>query len=62
MFHPDPIRFILRQLQGALHSLYSNYEKYYELRKNNVDAHAKGTTPPVFIVVCNSTVRVASGS
>lgn len=43
------------ELQGALHSLYSNYEKYYELWAKNDDARAKGITPPVFIVVCNNT-------
>jgi len=43
------------ELQGALHSLYSNYEKYYRLWENNTDARAKGITPPVFIVVCNNT-------
>jgi type III restriction enzyme len=43
------------ELQGALHSLYGNYEKYYRLWENNADARAKGITPPVFIVVCNNT-------
>jgi type III restriction enzyme len=43
------------ELQGALHSLYSNYEKYYALWEKNADARAKGITPPVFIVVCNNT-------
>ncbi|NLX23807.1 MAG: DEAD/DEAH box helicase family protein [Phycisphaerae bacterium] len=43
------------ELQGALHSLYSNYEKYYRLWEQNADAQAKGITPPVFIVVCNNT-------
>ncbi|GMU82461.1 MAG: hypothetical protein AMXMBFR47_23320 [Planctomycetota bacterium] len=42
------------ELQGALHSLYSNYEKYYRLWDKNPEAKAKGT-PPVFIVVCNNT-------
>lgn len=42
-------------LQGALHSLYSNYEKYYRLWENNAEARARGATPPVFIVVCNNT-------
>lgn len=42
------------ELQGALHSLYSNYEKYYRLWEKNPEAKAKGT-PPVFIVVCNNT-------
>lgn len=43
------------ELQGALHSLYSNYEKYYRLWEKNEDARARGITPPVFIVVCNNT-------
>ncbi len=43
------------ELQGALHSLYSNYEKYYHLWTQNSDARARGLTPPVFIVVCNNT-------
>jgi type III restriction enzyme len=43
------------ELQGALHSLYSNYEKYYRLWERNAEAQAKGVTPPVFIVVCNNT-------
>ncbi|MBN1575364.1 MAG: DEAD/DEAH box helicase family protein [Chitinispirillaceae bacterium] len=43
------------ELQGALHSLYSNYEKYYQVWENNSEARAKGITPPVFIVVCNNT-------
>lgn len=44
-----------KELQGALLSLYSNYEKYYRLWENNAEARAKGITPPVFIVVCNNT-------
>ncbi len=44
-----------KELQGALHSLYGNYEKYYRLWENNAEARAKGITPPVFIVVCNNT-------
>ena len=43
------------ELQGALHSLYSNYEKYYQLWEQNTEARARGITPPVFIVVCNNT-------
>jgi type III restriction enzyme len=43
------------ELQGALHSLYGNYEKYYRLWERNEDAKARGQTPPVFIVVCNNT-------
>ena len=43
------------ELQGALHSLYSNYEKYYRLAEKGGEAVANGLTPPVFIVVCNNT-------
>jgi type III restriction enzyme len=43
------------ELQGALHSLYSNYEKYYQAWEKNPEARTKGQTPPVFIVVCNNT-------
>ena len=43
------------ELQGALHSLYSNYEKSYRLWEQNTEARARGITPPVFIVVCNNT-------
>jgi type III restriction enzyme len=43
------------ELQGALLSLYGNYEKYYRLWEQNAEAHARGITPPVFIVVCNNT-------
>ncbi len=43
------------ELEGALHSLYGNYEKYYRLWEQNTDARARGITPPVFIVVCNNT-------
>jgi type III restriction enzyme len=38
------------ELQGALHSLYGNYEKSYKLWEKNGNG-----TPPVFIVVCNNT-------
>lgn len=44
-----------KELEGALHSLYSNYEKYYRLWEQKYDARARGQTPPVFIVVCNNT-------
>lgn len=43
------------ELQGALHSLYGNYEKYYRLWEQNAEARSRGITPPVFIVVCNNT-------
>ena len=43
------------ELQGALHSLYSNYEKHFRLWEENSEARARDITPPVFIVVCNNT-------
>lgn len=42
------------ELQGALHSLYSNYAQYYR-QWEEYGAKARGSTPPVFIVVCNNT-------
>jgi len=42
------------ELEGALHSLYENYEKYYRAWEQDKDAQEKGATPPVFIVVCNN--------
>ncbi|MDH6056548.1 BPTD_3080 family restriction endonuclease [Umezakia ovalisporum] len=44
-----------KELEGALQSLYSNYEKAYRQWEENTEAHARGLTPPVFIVVCNNT-------
>jgi type III restriction enzyme len=44
-----------KELEGALYSLYGNYEKYYRQWEKNTEARAKGLTPPVFIVVCNNT-------
>jgi type III restriction enzyme len=44
-----------KELEGALQSLYANYEKYYRLWEANAEARAKGLTPPVFIVVCSNT-------
>jgi type III restriction enzyme len=43
------------ELQGALHSLYGNYQQYYKNWQQNGEAQARGLTPPVFIVVCNNT-------
>ncbi len=43
------------ELEGAIESLYQNYKKYHELWETDTDAHAKGLTAPVFIVVCNNT-------
>ena len=42
------------ELQGALHSLYNNYEKNYQRWDKHDEAKARGITPPVFIVVCNN--------
>lgn len=42
-------------LEGALQSLYNNYEKYYARWQENADSRENGHTPPVFIVVCNNT-------
>jgi len=44
-----------KELEGALYSLYGNYEKYYHQWEKNTEARARGLTPPVFIVVCNNT-------
>jgi type III restriction enzyme len=43
------------ELEGALHSLYGNYQKYYEAWEQDAEGRARGATPPVFIVVCNNT-------
>ena len=41
------------ELEGALQSLYGNYQKYYRQWEQNQNVY--GATPPVFIVVCNNT-------
>jgi type III restriction enzyme len=41
-------------LEGALHSLYGNYEKAFR-RWAETAGSLDGSTPPVFIVVCNNT-------
>ena len=43
------------KLEGALLSLYGNYEQSYRRWERNAEAQARGLTPPVFIVVCNNT-------
>lgn len=43
------------ELEGALQSLYSNYEKKFKQWEQNKEARERGLTPPVFIVVCNNT-------
>lgn len=44
-----------KELEGALQSLYSNYEKRFQQWEQDEDSQLKGLTPPVFIVVCNNT-------
>ncbi len=43
------------ELEGALLSLYRNYEKRYKRWKETESDRDGGGTPPVFIVVCNNT-------
>lgn len=43
------------ELQGAIHSLYGHYEKSYGRWRAQEDELKSGSTPPVFIVVCNNT-------
>jgi type III restriction enzyme len=43
------------RLEGAIRSLYGDYEKSYRRWEQNAQARANGLTPPVFIVVCNNT-------
>ncbi|MCE9635048.1 MAG: DUF433 domain-containing protein [Planctomycetes bacterium] len=44
------------ELQGALKSLYSNYEKYFaKWQERAASEPDKAHTPPVFIIVCNNT-------
>ena len=43
------------ELQGALHSLYGNYEQAFKRWEQNVEARSRGLTPPVFVVVCSNT-------
>jgi type III restriction enzyme len=42
-------------LEAALRSLYSNYEESFAQWQAMEAEHRAGTTPPVFIVVCNNT-------
>jgi type III restriction enzyme len=46
---------IPKELEGALRSLYSHYEKQYREWEADAEGRAEGRTPPVFIVVCNNT-------
>jgi type III restriction enzyme len=43
------------ELEGAILSLYENYDKYYQAWEQNTENRRRGLTPPVFIVVCNNT-------
>jgi type III restriction enzyme len=43
------------ELEGALTSLYKNYEQSYRLWERNAKKYDSAQTPPVFIVVCNNT-------
>ncbi|MBI4264881.1 MAG: DEAD/DEAH box helicase family protein [Acidobacteria bacterium] len=43
------------ELQGALHSLYGNYEQAFARWEQNTEARLRGLTPPVFVVVCSNT-------
>ena len=43
------------ELEGALHSLYANYEKYHAQWQATATENGQRQTPPVFIVVCNNT-------
>ncbi len=49
----DPVLPV--ELEGALQSLYNNYEKYFRNWEKNTAGRENGLTPPVFIVVCNNT-------
>ncbi|MGA2441077.1 MAG: DEAD/DEAH box helicase family protein [Tepidisphaeraceae bacterium] len=42
-------------LEGALQSLYTNYSKSFKRWQSNDETRSNGSTPPVFIVVCNNT-------
>lgn len=42
-------------LEGAIQSLYSNYKTLYEAWAADESSLQRGSTPPVFIVVCNNT-------
>ncbi len=43
------------ELEGALQSLYGNYERYHELWKKSAEADEERGPPPVFVIVCNNT-------
>lgn len=43
------------ELEGALESLFENYSKVFTQWENDTKSSENGSTPPVFIVVCNNT-------
>jgi type III restriction enzyme len=43
------------ELEGALQTLYLNYQHYHHAWEKNAEARARGLTAPVLIVVCNNT-------
>ncbi len=43
------------ELEGALQSLYGHYEQHYAAWEAGEKERSGGSTPPVFIVVCNNT-------
>ena len=42
-------------LEGALRSLYEHYARKFAEWEADEESRANGSTPPVFIVVCNNT-------
>ena len=44
-----------KELQGAMHSLYGHYKQSYDRWRAQEQELQAGSTPPVFIVVCNNT-------
>ena len=52
--HENLAQLLPKELQGALHSLYSHYEKAYQQWQAQVQDYP-ALMPPVFIVVCNNT-------
>ncbi|MBA4062935.1 MAG: restriction endonuclease subunit R [Isosphaera sp.] len=44
-----------KELEAALQALYSHYDRAHREWERDADGRAAGRTPPVFIVVCNTT-------
>ncbi|MGL4552178.1 MAG: BPTD_3080 family restriction endonuclease, partial [Gemmataceae bacterium] len=44
-----------KELEGALHSLYSHYQRRFDEWQADEQGRSEGRMPPVFIVVCNNT-------